>query len=137
MPTNLILRYNVKLIIESLQEISSKIQDLCKETQVFYDKISKFAESKSRNANSLDQEARVPQISQCDILNDKESGIIQRTCILHLELLLVEELFTKLMQGLKEFVQNLHTKLVALNPKIDEMDLDSAENIQFLNELRM
>lgn len=76
-------------------------------------------------------------ITQCDILNDGGSGIIQCACILHLELLLTEEFFNKLTEQMKDFLQQLYAKLVQLNPEIVEMDLDSEENVQFLDKIRV
>lgn len=79
----------------------------------------------------------MPVITQCDILNDGGSGIIQCACILHLELLLTEEFFNKLTEQMKDFLQQLYAKLVQLNPEIVEMDLDSEENVQFLDKIRV
>lgn len=82
-------------------------------------------------------EEKPPVITQCDILNNGGSGIIQCTCILHLELLLSDEFFTKLIAQMKEFMQQLHTKLVQMNPEIERMNLEEDENVQVLNELTM
>lgn len=68
-----------------------------------------------------------------DILCHSDSGIIKCTQNLLLELLLQNEMVSKLIFGLTQLLQILQGKLIQINPEFAYMNLDSEENIQIMN----
>lgn len=98
----------MKLNIKSLEDISKKTKELCNDVQALNDIIKEFASKQNKEENKEGQfvadERPAAVITPCDILKDGGSGIIQCTCILHLELLLTDEFFIKLIESMKEFM---------------------------------
>lgn len=90
-----------------LQDFCQKIAELSKQVQILNDKIKNFASQQNREENKDGTEMVEASITQYDLLNDHDSGIIQRTCILHLELLLYDEFVNKLINQNKQFSQDV------------------------------